>query len=118
MVEFALLLPILVVLLFGLVDLGRMYYAYVAISDAAGEGAAYGARNSSSDTLESEVKERAGKATEGLVEIDEDQVTMVLSSDAITVTVTYSVELLTPLVRNMVSGGVLPLTAVAVQASD
>ena len=38
LVEFALLLPILLIILIGVVDLGRMYYAYVVITDAAAEG--------------------------------------------------------------------------------
>jgi Flp pilus assembly protein TadG len=115
LVEFALVLPILVILLLGLLDLGRMYFAYVAITDAAGEGVAYGARN---PTDENGIRQRASEATEGLVEIGTDQVTVspvTESSDAITVTVTYSSTLITPLIRSMVPGGVLPLRAVAVQ---
>jgi len=42
MVEFALILVILLVLLSGIVDLGRAFYAYIIIRDAAQEGAVYG----------------------------------------------------------------------------
>jgi Flp pilus assembly protein TadG len=112
LVEFALVLPVLVILLLGLLDLGRLYFAYVAITDAAGEGVAYGARNPTDD---SGIKLRASEATEGLVEIGTDQVTVASSEDAITVTVTYSSTLITPLIRSIVPGGVLPLRAVAVQ---
>lgn len=120
--EFALVLPVLVILLLGLVDLGRLFYAYVGVTGAAGEGAAHGARIARDPDpdldLESEVKTRTTEASEGLVEIDEDQVavsTVTESSDSITVTVTYDFELITPLVRSVVSGGVLPLRAVAVR---
>jgi len=45
MVEFALILPVFLVLLAAAVDLGRMFYAYVAVENATKEGAIYGAQN-------------------------------------------------------------------------
>ena len=44
-VEFAVILPILLLLLAGAIDLGRMFYASIAVENAAKEGALYGARN-------------------------------------------------------------------------
>jgi hypothetical protein len=44
-VEFALILPILLLILAGAIDLGRAFYAYVAVENAAKEGALYGARH-------------------------------------------------------------------------
>lgn len=41
--EFALVLPVLLIILGGVLDLGRLYYAYVAVTDVAGEGASYAA---------------------------------------------------------------------------
>lgn len=43
LVEFAVILPILLAMVAGAVDLGRMFYAYVTIESAAREGAFYGA---------------------------------------------------------------------------
>lgn len=45
LVEFALVVPILLLLFAMAVDLGRLFYAYVAVENAAKEGAAYGATN-------------------------------------------------------------------------
>jgi Flp pilus assembly protein TadG len=39
LVEFALLMPVLVLIIFGLFDLGRAVYAWTAVSNAAREGA-------------------------------------------------------------------------------
>lgn len=39
MVEFALIAPVLLLIVFGIVDLGRLIYTYVTISQAANEGA-------------------------------------------------------------------------------
>ena len=38
-VEFALVLPILLVLVFGIVDFGRLYFTQITLTDAAREGA-------------------------------------------------------------------------------
>ena len=45
LVEFALVLPILLVVFAAAADFGRAFYAYVAIENAVKEGAVYGARN-------------------------------------------------------------------------
>jgi hypothetical protein len=111
LVEFTLLLPLLMFLLLGLLDVGRLYYAYVAVTDAASEGANYGARNPGDMT---QIKLRASEALDGLVQVGTDDVTITSSSDLITVTVTYDHKLVTPFVNAIVPGGVLPLRAVAV----
>jgi Flp pilus assembly protein TadG len=41
LVEMALTLPILLLILCGLIDLGRLYFTYVALEDIAGEAALY-----------------------------------------------------------------------------
>ena len=42
LVETALALLILIIILMGVLDLGRVYFTYLAMQDAVGEGAAYG----------------------------------------------------------------------------
>ena len=42
LVEFAVILPILLLILFGVADLGRLFHATVAITNAAREGARFG----------------------------------------------------------------------------
>lgn len=42
LVELALVLPILVLVIFGVLDLGRLYFAQVAVTNASREGARYG----------------------------------------------------------------------------
>jgi uncharacterized repeat protein (TIGR01451 family) len=49
-VELALILPIFLLLIAGAVDLGRLFYAYLAIVNASKEGALYGASNPVCDT--------------------------------------------------------------------
>jgi len=44
LVEFALVLPFLLLLLVGIADLGRAFYAYVSLTNAVREGASFAAR--------------------------------------------------------------------------
>src|SRR5207248_2617717 len=46
MVEFSLIAPILIVLLFGIVDFGRLIYTYATLNQAANEGARMAIRDS------------------------------------------------------------------------
>lgn len=113
LLEFALVLPVLLIILAGILDLGRLYFAYVAVTDAAAEGAAYGAIEPDSN---SEIKARAKDASGGQVQIDEGAVMIDSPSDpdwgdSITVTVTYSFTLATPLVNGIMPDGVIPLRA-------
>lgn len=62
--EFALSLVILLTLLAGVADLGRMFFAYIIIRDAAQEGAVYGSIADKSDinVLRTEVESRVQAA--------------------------------------------------------
>ena len=42
LIEFALVFPVLMLLLFGVIDFGRIFHVLIAISNAAREGARYG----------------------------------------------------------------------------
>lgn len=71
MIEFALMLPALAVVLMGVIDLGRAYYAYTTIVNAGREGARYGAAhppkycaNQSSDGVEAIVRHTVGEAVD------------------------------------------------------
>ncbi len=45
LVEFALVLPILLLIMFGVLDLGRLFHAAITITNAARVGARFGTRN-------------------------------------------------------------------------
>ena len=119
LLEFALVVPILLIILAGVLDLGRLYYAYVAVTDAAAEGAAYAAIHPQV-SHRSEVLQRAQEASGELVQIDPNMVQVdcptIMSGAPITVTVSYSFTVATPLINAMVPGGVLRLRAVASEA--
>ena len=64
MTEFALSLVFLLTLLAGVVDLGRMFFAYIIIRDAAQEGAVFGSIAPKDDlpTFKNEVEDRVKAA--------------------------------------------------------
>ena len=54
LVEFAIMIPVLLLIFGGALDLGRLFYAHVAIENAAKEGALYGANDPACDTAKDE----------------------------------------------------------------
>lgn len=118
LLEFAIILPVLLIIAAGVLDVGRLYFSYVAVTDAASEGAAYAAAH---PTNESYIVARARDASnitanESMVEFFCPTCPSVSSGDPVTVTVTYSFTLATPIVEAFVPGGVIPLRAVATEA--
>jgi Flp pilus assembly protein TadG len=115
LVEFALMLPILLLILAGVLDLGRMFYSYIAVTDAAAEGAAYAAIYPNDTTG---IRDRVVAASGGMAVIDRNLVSVdcprcptITTGDRITVTVQFSYTLATPFISAIVDGGVLRLSA-------
>lgn len=67
LVEVALGLPILLLILFGAIDLGRLYFSYVTITNASREGARYGMTNSADSSFVSDVQNAAANENGGVV---------------------------------------------------
>jgi Flp pilus assembly protein TadG len=118
--EMALLLPVVLVILAIVLDLGRLYYIAVALTDAAGEGATYAAINPA-DTAG--VITRAQEASGGFVQIDTGMVTVdapaIAAGAPVTVTVRYDFKVATP-IPYMIFGesfdGIVPLRGIATEA--
>ncbi len=112
--EMALILPVLLIVLAGVLDLGRLYYITVALTDAAGEGATFAAINP--DDAD-EIIARTQSATGGMVQIATDQVTVdcpsVAAGETVTVSVSYDFTVATPLFNLLVPDGVMTLHGVA-----
>jgi Flp pilus assembly protein TadG len=98
LLEFAIVLPVLLLILLGILDLGRAWMSLVALNDAAGEGAAYAAIYPSRTE---QIQARAAASTTALVTLEPDMVTVTAPDlspgQSITVTISYPYELLTPL---------------------
>jgi Flp pilus assembly protein TadG len=115
LVEFALILPLLLTLALGAVDLGRGLVSYVELEQAAQEGAIYG---SFAPNDHARVEDRVRTSADGLVPLaDTAEVTVVVTCPAgdtiITVELRHEFRLFTPIVGELL-GGSLSLRADAI----
>ena len=110
LVEFGLIIPIVILILLVILDLGRVIYYYSAIQNGAREGARYGIINPL-DTSGVEARVRA--LTPGL---DQSQltVTRAVDGDYIHVTVGYSFRAVTPVIPTLFGMNQLNLETEAV----
>jgi len=111
LVEFALLVPILLTIMFAIVDLGRAVYFYSAIQNSAREGARYGIIN---PFQTSEIENRVRSSAVGL-----DQSTLQVyptvpdPGDAVRVHVQYTFRALTPVLPSLMGINQLQLNTYA-----
>ena len=111
--ELAIALPVLLLLLLGMLDVGRAFWALIALRDPAAAGASYAA---SYPTRITEIRERAAASSTALVVLSPDMFSVdyvdpPTAGQPITVTVTYDFELLNPVGNAIVPGGTLTLRA-------
>jgi Flp pilus assembly protein TadG len=131
LIETALVITVLLLLLMGLLDLGRVYFTYLALQNAAAEGAAYGMLHPTWQTSDAgadpsivnpdpeNIDYRARNESEdGLVNWSGITVTVdslfPTPGNPLTVTVTYDYEVLTP-VGQVLAGDTITLRASARQ---
>ena len=100
-VEFALVLPILVMLLFGIIDFGRIFHTYLAIDHASREAARTASIGENDGAIVSTAVASASSIhlTAGQVAVSPGG-TKASGSD-VTVTITYPIRFLTPVVSNL-----------------
>ena len=112
LVEMALVLPLLLLLLFGVIEMGRVGYAYITVSNAAREGgrmATFGQKDPiikssieyAANSLDSEslvIKITTLKTDGTISELEDDR----LPGQEVTVDVAYPVQLIIPLISNVI----------------
>jgi Flp pilus assembly protein TadG len=96
-VEFALILPILVVLVFGIIDFGRAFNAQVTLSQAAREGARLAALGNSTGTVTSRTIAAAPALSPVTVTVTPCASGATQTTDAV-VTVKYTLTFSTPMI--------------------
>ncbi len=119
MVEFALVFPVFILLVMGVMDLGRVVWQYNTLSNAAREGARYGIvlKNPDGSTrtdaqITDVVKDKAvgvDIAGGGSVVINFPDGRA--AEKPIKVTVNYQFQPVTPLIASVIPGGAISLTA-------
>ena len=108
LVEMALVLPIFLLLLFGVMEMGRVGYAYITVSNAARAGV----RTATVGGTDLEIREAILNASPSL---DSAKLSIQISPDeshresgqGVTVQVSYPVQLIIPVISNLVSNPVI-----------
>lgn len=125
LVEMALSFTILMLLVAGVIDLGRAFFTYISLSDAAQEGGAYAAMEpTDSAGIRSRVKETTNSPVD-LSIISDGSIAITPSgsycagfsgsvSNSIQVTVTYTLQFLFPMSNLLLPGGQITLNATSV----
>ncbi len=118
-IEFAITLSFMLILLCGVVDLGRAFFAYIAIRDAAQEGAVYASLNPI-DT--NGIEARVRTSSQNPVDMtDQTNVQVAIAYDGpacagngVKVSVTYNFEITTPLMGMITGSQNFPMSATVV----
>ncbi|TEB16845.1 TadE-like protein [Pelotomaculum sp. FP] len=111
LVELALVLPILLMLVMGTVEFGRIFHSYLLITNATREGARAGIVGLDDTAIKTKVKEVSVSLglTDSQISIEPGQSSRVRGVP-LTVRVNYSIGLITPIVDAVVPNP-FPLTA-------
>lgn len=120
LVEMAVMMVVFLMIMAGVLDFGRMYFTYLALQNAAGEGASYGAINptwiDSGDNADpNNITYRVQNESTGTL-IDWSQTTVevdvpsLAAGSPITVTVSYTYEVITPMMQ-VITGETIDLKA-------
>ncbi|MGA9531829.1 MAG: TadE/TadG family type IV pilus assembly protein [Anaerolineales bacterium] len=118
--ELALTLTILLTLMAGVLDIGRAYYTYLALRDAAAEGAAYGSFDPSNNAeIELRVRRESPPALGGMIDWNGATISSTVLGSAcrgggIEVTAQVDYQLLTPFIGAIAGSQTLPLEATVV----
>jgi Flp pilus assembly protein TadG len=118
LVEFALALTLMMTLVAGAVDLGSAFFSYLAIRDAAEEGALYGSISGAplnTTAIEYRVRQSSTQPVD-LTDVSKVTVSVLILNQPcigglIKVTVTYNYQLTMPLVGAIIGSQTIPVTA-------
>lgn len=101
LVETALVLPIILLLIFGIIEFGRILSTNIIVSNASREGARYSAVGYTDEQVRTTVTAKTSTLTIGEININhENQGT---EEEKVTVTVTCNHTLITPIVSKLIS---------------
>jgi hypothetical protein len=100
MVELALVLPILILVLMGIIDFGRVYHGYLAVTTAAREGARQAAIGASDSEITQTAIRAAAPLPQSALSVQvEPPAASRYPGAPITVEVRYRLPLLTPVIQ-------------------
>ena len=109
LVEMALVLPLFLLLLFGVMEMGLVGFAYISVSNAAGAGGRMATIGGTNTQIYTATKNAATS-----LNLEDENVTITptlisqrYSGQEVTVQVTYSVQLIIPIISNVIPNPVV-----------
>lgn len=105
LVEMALVLPILILLLFGMIEFGRVFNAFLVTKEASREGARLAIVGNDNTAIINAAKDITGMwdPATATVTINPANLADRDKGDAVTVSVTYNVDLFAPIISGIIS---------------
>ncbi len=120
MVELALILPVIVLLLFGTMEFGRAFYSYISVTSAVREGVREAAVGKTDAEIEARIRQAVtlseAETRLHILEISPAEGDRVAGS-AVRVEIRYDMPLVVPLIGDLLPNP-LPLTASATMRSE
>lgn len=103
LVEMALILPILILILMGMVEFGRILNSYLIITNASREGARYASVHSTDSQIQVAINNLTSTLNQDkLILTISPQLSSRSSGSSATVRIDYDIDILTPLMSNIV----------------
>jgi Flp pilus assembly protein TadG len=105
LVEFALIVPILFLLIFGIIEFGRIYSAHLTANHSAREGVRAAAVGATDSEIISIVQNRAAALNTSKLNINiSPQQSYRYRGESVSVSVTYPVQIFTPVISSFFNG--------------
>lgn len=114
-VEMALVLPLFLLLLFGVIEMGRICYAYISVSNAAREGGRVASIGGTDLEIVNSVENAASLASMSLTIVITPPQANRQSGQEVTVNVTYPVQLVIPIISNVVPNPVIVSSSIVMR---
>jgi Flp pilus assembly protein TadG len=102
LVEFAIVIPLLMIFVMAIIEFGFMFNAYITISNASREAARLGAVGGNNAAIETRVDDVAQDLNLAEITVNITPTTR-SRGDMLSVTVTYDYQLITPVISNLLS---------------
>lgn len=105
LVEFALILPVLILILMAIIEFGFMFNSYLSLSNGVREAGRSAALGSNNAAVEVKLKDASGS-------LNPDNLSIIVTpssrkrGDQITIVATYNYEFITPIIGGIFSSGV------------
>jgi Flp pilus assembly protein TadG len=125
LVEFSMVLPIFLLLLFALVDFGRGFYTWLVVTNAAREGARAAAVQSDSTTIDSHIHDAYCSSYPSDCSLDNTKMTITKTNvqgargSETSVDISYAFSFVTPVgaILQLVSGGTITAPTISAHSS-